>query len=135
MNSLLVMNLVRSGKMLIFASIMTMIMSLTMIGFGYLFIKRPPNEINSVIGYRTKMSTKNKETWKFAHKYSGKVWIMSGTFTAIISFLLIIALNNFKSYNQIMLGLFYIQIIILLLVIPLTELALRKNFDKNGIRK
>jgi uncharacterized membrane protein len=121
--------------MLIFALIMTAIMSLTMIGFGYLFTKRPPDEINSVIGYRTAMSSKNKDTWEFAHKYSGKVWIRSGIITAIISVAFIIALQNSKNYNQLMQGLFYIQIVILLLVIPLTEVALRKNFNKNGIKK
>lgn len=60
--------------MLIFALIMTTIMSLTMIWFGYSFIKNPPDVINSVIGYRTSMSLKNMDTWTFAHKYSGKVW-------------------------------------------------------------
>lgn len=121
--------------MLIFSLIMTIIMSLTMIGFGFLFIKRPPKEINSVIGYRTPMSTKNKNTWDFAHNYSGKVWIRSGIITAIISSVFVFALQNLKNYNQLMLILFYIQIAVLLLVIPLTEIALRKVFDKKGNRK
>ena len=120
--------------MLIFALIMTTIMSLTMIGFGYLFIKSPPDVINSVIGYRTSMSSKNMDTWTFAHKYSGKVWLRSGIITAIISSVFIFALQNLKNYNKLMPVLFYIQIAVLLLVIPLTEIALRKVFDKNGNR-
>jgi uncharacterized membrane protein len=121
--------------MLIFALIMTTIMSLTMIGFGFLFIKKPPVEMNYVIGYRTPMSTKNKDTWNFAHRYSGKVWIRSGIIIGIISVAFAFAVRNFNNYNQIMLVLFYVQIATLLLVIPLTEIALRKTFDKNGIRK
>ena len=46
----------------------------TMIGFGRYFMKKAPKEINSVFGYRTSMSMKNKDTWEFSHKYCGKVW-------------------------------------------------------------
>ncbi|MGL4107443.1 SdpI family protein [Clostridium sp. LP20] len=121
--------------MLISALIMTAIMSLTMIVFGYLFSKHPPSEINSVIGYRTPMSSKNEDTWNFAHRYAGKVWFRSGIITGILSLFFIFALQNFKDYDQLILGICYIQIIILMLVIPLTEIALRKTFDKGGIRK
>lgn len=121
--------------MLLFTLIMTTIMSLTMIGFGFLFVKKPPEEINYVIGYRTPMSTKNRDTWNFAHRYSGKVWIRSGIIIGIISVAFALSLQNYKNYNQIMLVLIYAQIATLLLVIPLTEIALRKTFHKNGIRK
>ncbi|MFA6866917.1 MAG: SdpI family protein [Clostridia bacterium] len=120
--------------MLFFALIMTAIMSMTMIGFGYLFIKKPPNKINSVIGYRTSMSSKNMDTWTFAHKYSGKVWLISGSINAIISSVIIFTFQNLKNYNQLMGVLIFIQILVLLLVVPLTELALRKVFDKKGNR-
>jgi uncharacterized membrane protein len=72
--------------------IMTAIMSLTMIGFGFLLGKKIPKEINSIIGYRTTMSMKNRDTWEFAHKYSGKVWIRSGIITTIISVVLALIL-------------------------------------------
>ena len=37
--------------------------------------KYPPKEINGIIGYRTTMSRKNMDTWKFAHDYCGKLWL------------------------------------------------------------
>jgi len=121
--------------MLCISLIMTAIMSITMIGLGVLLVEKPPKEINSTIGYRSRMSTKNRDTWEFAHNYSGKVWIRSGVITAIVSVALALTLQNLSSYSQLMTALIYIQLIILLLVIPLTEIALRKTFDKNGIRK
>lgn len=121
--------------MLIFSLIMTAIISLTMIVFGFLLAKKTPKEINSLIGYRTPMSTKNRDTWEFAHKYSGKIWMKSGITTAIISFLLALTLQSLSIYNELMVALIYIQILILLLVIPFTEIALRKTFDKKGIKK
>ncbi|WP_268051132.1 SdpI family protein [Clostridium ganghwense] len=54
----------------------TIIISFTMIGFGLLFMKKPPKEINSTFGYRTTMSSKNKDTWNFAHRYAGIVWFI-----------------------------------------------------------
>lgn len=121
--------------MVIFSFIMTIIMSLTMIGFGFLFVKMPPSEINGAFGYRTKMSTINKSTWDFAHRYAGKAWIASGIAVFIVSILFIFTMKNFKNFEQLMPILFYIQIAALLIVVPLTEIKLRKEFDVNGIKK
>lgn len=82
----------------------------TMIGFGMYFLKTAPKEINAVFGYRTAMSMKNKETWKFAHKYCGKIWCISGLVC-------------------------FVQLIPLIGSIIPTERALKRNFDENGNRK
>ena len=62
----------------IFMLIMDMMIPLLMTAFGKLFLKSPPKEINSIYGYRTSRSMKNKETWDFAHRYCGKVWYRCG---------------------------------------------------------
>ncbi|MFD3157324.1 SdpI family protein [Haloimpatiens sp. FM7330] len=67
-----------SMEMFVFSLFNTIVISFTMIGFGLLFMKKPPKEISSVFGYRTSMSSKNKDTWVFAHKYAGRVWFNSG---------------------------------------------------------
>ncbi|TCT17135.1 SdpI/YhfL family protein [Natranaerovirga pectinivora] len=121
--------------MLIISLIMTAIICLSMIGFGFLMVKKPPKEINALFGYRTAMSSKNKDTWVFAHRYSGKIWIRSGIITGIISVILAFALQGLSNYNLLLVVICYIQIIVLLLVIPFTAAALRKTFDKNGNRK
>ena len=41
---------------------------------GRLFIKGAPKKINWTIGYRSPMSMKNADTWKFAHTVAGKFW-------------------------------------------------------------
>ena len=48
----------------IFMLIMDLLLPFTMIGFGRYFMKKAPKEINSVFGYRTSMSMKNKDTWE-----------------------------------------------------------------------
>ncbi|MBE6023390.1 MAG: SdpI family protein [Cellulosilyticum sp.] len=59
----------------IFMLLMTLLIPISMIGFGYYFSKKAPKEINNVLGYRTSRSMKNKETWQFAHNYFGKLWL------------------------------------------------------------
>ena len=49
-----------------------------MIGFGRHFRDHPPGEINSSFGYRSARSMRNRETWDFAHAYSGRFWYRAG---------------------------------------------------------
>lgn len=50
----------------IFMLIMDLLIPFTMIGFGKMFLKKAPDQINYVFGYRTSMSMKNQDTWVFA---------------------------------------------------------------------
>jgi len=120
--------------MMAFSFFMTLMLTLTMIAFGFIFLKKPPKNINSLYGYRTRMSSINQETWDFAHGYSGRVWLRTGVYVLVGSMVLIILLRNSKEYERYMLTLFYIQMGFMLMVIPLTEKALRKSFDKEGNR-
>ena len=121
----------------IFMLIMDLLLAFTMIGFGRYFMKKAPKEINSLFGYRTSMSMKNKDTWEFAHKYSGKVWYDCGMVMlpiTVICMLLVIGENKdcVGSIGVIING---VQLIPLIGAIIPTEIALRKNFDKNGTRR
>jgi len=99
--------------------------------------KFPPKEINGLIGYRTAMSKKNKDTWAFAHDYCGRLWIKFGIVLLILS---IIAQIPFANSGEKTIGILTgiieaVQLAALLGSIIPVERALRKTFDKNGIRK
>jgi uncharacterized membrane protein len=113
----------------IFMLIMDLLLPFTIIGFGRYFMKKAPKEINSVFGYRTSMSMKNKDTWEFAHKYCGKVWYVCGMVMLPIT---VINEDCVGSIGGIICG---VQLIPLIGSILLTEIALKKNFDKNGTRR
>ena len=121
----------------IFMLCMILLVPLTMICFGRIFLKKPSKEINSIYGYRTPRSTKNIETWKFAHHYSGKLWFQWGVILLPLSILPMFFLLG-KSTDEI--GTWG-SIICLLQIIPLvgvifpTEAALKKTFDENGNKK
>ena len=78
-----------------------------------------------------------RREWEFAHKYSGKVWYVCGMVMlpiTVICMLLVIGENKdcVGSIGGIING---VQLIPLIGAIIPTEIALRKNFDKNGTRR
>ena len=72
-----------------------LIVPLMLIIVGFVMYKRPPKKINWIIGYRTRKSMRDKKKWKKANQYCGKLWIIIGFLTTIISCLLLM-LDYFK---------------------------------------
>ena len=121
----------------IYMLIINLLLPFTMIGFGKYFLKTAPKNINAVFGYRTSMSMKNKDTWIFAHKYCGKIWFISGLIMLPLSVIVMMFVfggleNVVGTVGAVLCG---IQFIPILISIILTEKALNKTFDKNGIRQ
>lgn len=121
----------------IFMFIMNLLLPITMIGFGKYFIKSAPKEINSTFGYRTSMSMKNKDTWKFAHEYCGKLWYKLGWITLIVSLLplLFVLGKDTETVGTVGGTICMLQLIPLIGSIFPTEKALKKNFDRHGNRR
>lgn len=118
----------------IFMLLMNLLIPLSMIGFGCYFIKHAPREINSVFGYRTSMSMKNRETWNFAHHHCGVLWWKIGWFLLIASVIaMLTAVEKSENTVSILGGVVSaVQVVFLIGSIIPTERALRKAFDENG---
>lgn len=116
--------------MFIFLVLMNSLVPVMMIIFGVLWRKNPPKSVNWVYGYRTSMSMKNKETWKFAHMHNAKVWRWVGAIWLAISIILMFFFKD--DYENVSLWINLIGLGIMILSLIPTEIALRKNFDKNG---
>ncbi len=121
----------------IFMVLMNAIVPVTMIGFGSMFLHHIPDEINGVIGYRTRMSTRNKDTWEFAHQYCGKLWVIWGWILLPLSILpMFFVIGQGRDVAGNLGGIIgIVQCVVLLGSIFPTERALRKNFDRNGVRR
>jgi len=92
-----------------------------------------PKKVNWFVGYRTSMACKNQETWVFAHRHAGKLWIICGFVWLILSIGVAILIDN-EAY--LWLGVVAIaQLVTVILSLIPTEIALRKEFDKNGKRR
>ena len=120
----------------IFLLIMELLIPFTMIGIGRSYMKKPPEKINSVTGYRTSMSMKNRTTWEFAHRYCGRIWYLCGILLLPISVIIMCHVigQDKDTIGNAGLILCAVQMIILAGSIIPTEIALKKKFDKNGRR-
>lgn len=117
--------------------IMDLLIPLTMIGFGRAFLKQGPNSINSIFGYRTAMSMKNRDTWNFAHQYCGKLWLRWGLILLPCSILPMLFLME-KSTDEVGItgaAIMFVQMLPLVGSIIPTKRALKRTFDQNGNRK
>lgn len=121
----------------VFTFVMDMLIPLTMIGFGKLFLKNAPKEINAVFGYRTSMSMKNKDTWEFAHKYCGRLWYRCGTVLLLVSAVaMLFTIGRSESVTGTVAAIVCaLQIVFLIGSIYPTERALKQNFDRDGKRR
>ena len=104
---------------------------------GRMMWKHYPKNINGLIGYRTTLSMRNIDTWKFANEYCGRLWYRTGLLMLIFS--IIICLLFFKaSYNTAFMAsliLIAIQCIILVATIFPTENALKREFPEEETRR
>ncbi len=62
-----------------FVWIFTLLLPVVMVVTGLLMWKKRPKDINPVMGYRTRMSMLNRQTWDFAHHHAGKNWVICGS--------------------------------------------------------
>lgn len=110
-----------------------------LLGFGWRFMKKPPQDINGAYGYRTSMSMKNRDTWDFAHQVCGQVWRRTGWVLLALSAVLLAWMQTRPGGEQTnwLLGILVMLgegTALILTIIPV-ERALKKTFDKNGNRR
>lgn len=121
----------------IFMLFCELLIPIIMISTGKYFKNGGPQKINHVFGYRTTMSMKNEDTWNFAHNYCGKIWWCFGWSLLVLTG--IVMPFCFGKSEDIVGGtggvLSIVQLIFLISSIFPTEVALKKTFDKNGIRR
>ncbi|SHH60153.1 SdpI/YhfL protein family protein [Caloranaerobacter azorensis DSM 13643] len=115
-------------KTTLFFNIIT---GVSMVIVGIILKIFPPKKINFISGYRTYLSMKNKETWEEGNRYSAKMLIVLGVISIIISFVI------YKTVNPKISAIIstIVSLVLIILAIPLTELHLKKLFDKDGNRK
>lgn len=121
----------------VFMLIMDLLVPITMICFGIYFEKNVPKEISNTFGYRTAMSMVNQYTWKFAHKFIGKLWKVCGWLILPVSFAVMLFAfgKDTETVGAIGGAVCAIQVVIMIFTVIPVEIALKKNFDRNGNRR
>lgn len=120
-----------------FMLVMVLLIPGCMTLLGRSFVKNPPGEINSGYGYRTARSMRNRETWEFAQRYSGRFWVQVGRPMLAVSLVWMTLLLGREIGTVANFGLLLtaLQILPFLAVIPATERALKREFDDFGRKR
>ena len=88
----------------------------------------PPKTINGVYGYRTPYSMKSQEVWDEANKFSFNLIIGVGIIITLTQLIF-----HFSLKGHLKLTIPTILLVVLLVaIIPITEVHIRKHFDKEG---
>jgi len=114
-----------------------MLLPSIMIILGMIFSKTPPKKMNKIAGYRTEKSMKSQETWDFANRYAGKLFIKWGSILLIFSILIPFMVRNALEDIQALLvvALVVLQTVIICFTIIPVEKALKENFDEQGLKR
>jgi len=117
--------------------IVVLVMAVTMIGFGLYFFLAGPKKINYIFGYRTPMSMKNLDTWRFGNIYAGRCMWITGAILLVGSLAALFAIMNSDETTIHTVGIIIIvaHAVMIFGSIISTEIALRRNFDRNGNRR
>ena len=114
--------------------IMTLLIPLLMLATGLVSSRRTPKSINYLIGYRTRRSMINQETWNFANRTMGRIWITWSLLLLIPSGLVLFFLKTRVEQNleTWIVVLTLVQLAVLILSIFPVERALKAKFDDKG---
>ena len=104
-------------------------MPIVMYFCGYLLKHCADAEINGWIGYRTKRSTRSRESWEFANNFCGGLWKRWSGILLVFTAVFVTALYFLGADAEVwapIVGL--IQVAVMILTIPVVEKALKKRF-------
>lgn len=117
-----------------FMLVCTLLIPVTMAITGYRMWKHFPDKINPALGYRTRRSMQNMDTWKFANAYCGQLWYKVGLVQVIPTIAVQVQYVN-RHVNEVgiaSLVIVCVQLTVMLLLIIPVEKALKKKFYKDG---
>lgn len=120
-----------------FMMAMNLMIPTVMIFFGRFFMRSVPKTINHFFGYRTTMSMKNRDTWEFAHRHFGHLWLKTGTALLIPTVLAMVPVWGKSTDAVAQWGclLCLVECLVLMVPIAVTEKALKRTFDAEGRRR
>mgnify|MGYP004657049267 CR=1 FL=1 len=102
---------------------------------GWLMLRHPPKHINDLVGYRTRRSCRNMDTWRFAHRCCGRLWLRLGAVLLPLSAAVHLPFLHAGDGAVAILSLAVaaVQLSFLLGSIYFVERALKARFDENGL--
>lgn len=113
-----------------FAWVISLILPLGIVLYGYLYKNVAANKMSNFFGYKTDRTQLSKETWEYANKRVGEIWMkLGGIYTVIVILLLLIFPSQREKPSLLVIAL---ALIVSMIPFPIVEKELKKRFDDKG---
>lgn len=118
----------------IFMTCCTLLIPVIMVCTGAALRRGKFSTINPVSGYRTRRSMQNQQTWDYAQRECGRLWVRWGVLMLVpAAVIMLLLLGKEVPTIGTVGGIFTVlQMLPLLLSIAIIEKKLRRTFDENG---
>ena len=113
----------------------TLIIPALMIIMGIICKGGKPAKINNMVGYRTKRSMINQDTWDYAQKLMGKLWLIIGLVAAVLAVIIMLTLGRGESAMVVGIVMIVVELVAMFASIYVIESDLKKTFDEKGNRR
>lgn len=117
-----------------FMFVCDMLIPASFIVCGRVMWRQTSGKINRQVGYRSKRSMKNAETWKFANEHCGRLWWKIGWCILPLSILVHLPFVHSSTDTIGTVGgiLCTVQTLLLIFSVIPTETALKRTFTESG---
>lgn len=113
-----------------YAWIVSLILPLGIVLYGYLYKNVASNKLNYFFGYKTEKTQLSKETWEYANKRVGSIWMKLGlVYTAIVIIMLTFFPSQRTKPSFIVIAL---ALIVSIVPFPIVQKELEEKFDEEG---
>lgn len=121
----------------LFMLIIDMITPAVLFMISMYFIGGEPKKINSFIGFRTKLSVKNADTWRFANNSCGKLFLKISLISSPFAVILPILANLIGDTAVTVCGIaiLLVEASLMLYSVKAVDKRLNENFNPDGSRK
>lgn len=110
--------------------IISLILPLGIVLYGYLYKNIASKKLSYFFGYKTARTQLSKETWEYANKRVGKMWMkLGGIYTAIVIIIVILFPSQRQNPSLIIIAL---ALIVSIIPFPMVQKELKEKFDDNG---
>lgn len=115
------------------AWVISFVLPLGIILYGYLYKNVASKKISYFFGYKTEKSQLSQETWEYANKRVGSLWMKLGAiYTLVVIFMLIIFPTQREKPSIIVMAM---AIIVSIIPFPIVQKELDEKFDNDGKEK
>lgn len=110
--------------------IINSILPLGIILYGYLYKNVAAKRLSYFFGYKTARTQLSKETWEYANKRVGEIWMKLGAIYTLVVIAMVFIFPSIREKPSFIV--IALALIVSLIPFPIVEKELKEKFDDDG---